>query len=112
MKVINFYKKGAHVTVEAPSTNMTTSFSSKKNGGTQSIGYTPTGNAKPVSGSAYDVIEYQGTKYLLLKKGYMYDVSIARDGVVREDIIKAEYDHAILQLPNNTSSVNANAIGE
>lgn len=97
MKIIEFYNKGVQVVVEGASGDRNKKFSSGPAKDVQ-IGYVPTGKAKPVEGARFHVLEHGGSRYLLLRKGYIYDVSVIAGEVVSHDKISAEHDHIILPL--------------
>jgi hypothetical protein len=71
MKVLGFYKGGAHVVIPGKG-NMNTSFSA--GGKDKSIGYTPKGSAKKLTGAASDVIKHGGREILVLAAGHKYEV--------------------------------------
>lgn len=99
-EIIDFYNQGAQVQVAAQTVDMTHTFS----GGSESsdsepkqIGYEPRGNSKLADGAAYDELEHDGQRYLLLKGGYVYDVTVNGE----DHVISAEEGHLSLPLPKD-----------
>jgi len=100
MEIVDFYKSGAQVVVRTEASDMTHSFTASTDGGEDvQIGYVPAGRAKPVSGAAHDIIEHEGERYLLLKEGHVYDVTIVAGDAISSDVVSAEHGHLSLPIP-------------
>lgn len=99
MKVLGFYKKGAQVVVAGGASDRKRTFVGGTGGDVQ-VGIIPADGARRVNGAAWDVVEHKGVKHLLLKQGFLYEVSLKIGDVQKNDVVSAEADHLILPLPN------------
>lgn len=96
-KIVDFYNSGAQVQVPVEASDMTHTFSGGVDGGgePEEIGYHPRGNSKLAEGAAYDELEYEGKRHLLLKGGHVYAVKVNGE----QHVISAENGHLSLPLP-------------
>lgn len=105
--VIDFYNSGAQVQVPTSKIDMTHSFGGGGDGEPKEIGYEPKANSKLVDGPSHDMVEYEGARYLLLKKGHVYEVELVtadgKDNI--SEVISAEEDHVTLALPASVLDV-------
>lgn len=100
-EIINFYNSGAQAQVPSKSTNMTNTFTAAAGGGEPlEIGYEPKPNSKLASGASHDIVEHEGVRYLLLKGGHVYSVTIVVGDSISVDVVSAVHGHLSVPLPS------------
>jgi len=112
MNIVEFYKKGARVTVDEPAVDNHSTFGASTSGGVVDIGYVPTAKAKPVEGYAWDVVVHNGEQLLVLKGGSVYDVVLAVGDKEKSDTISALGGHLAIPVPASHEVVSVAPVVE
>lgn len=95
IKVVAFYKKGAHVIVSGSSGTSSTTFAARK--AAVSIAHNPHPRAKKVKDPAWEIVSYRGKRYLALNPGHSYKVSL-KSPSGEDNVFAAEGSSAPIEI--------------
>ena len=92
-----YYKKGVSVSVIKETVIDPLTLAASFNNNTV-VGYTPKDDEKPVKEHGWGLFTYNGVKYLALKSGYTYEVTLNANDKESVEIISVDSSDAIIPV--------------